>query len=141
MVECPHCFTLVIAKADGACPACGRNVNERSGTDAGKTAVTLKPVQPLPRLCTSCGTYTELRERISRSIQVGSQEVSFSKASLLHAFFRWALKVDRRYVIIDLPLCATCGVSRIQLVHVDFENFAMTFVVDRAFRDALIKTT
>ena len=137
MIECPHCFTKVIAKADSTCPACGRIVLDKDGTSPGQTAVILTPGQELPSLCTSCGTFTERRVRISRSIPVGSEELQLSSPGLLSAFFAWALRLSRRSVAVDIPLCALCGSSRIRLLHVDFENYAMTLVVDKAFRDAL----
>jgi len=40
-------------------------------------------------------------------------------------------------VIVDLPRCRMCNSSPIEPERVDFENYRMTFVVDRAFRQAL----
>src|SRR5690348_127239 len=36
---CPHCYRKVIPMADGTCPACGKNTNDRSGTDPTKVLV------------------------------------------------------------------------------------------------------
>lgn len=32
-IRCPHCFTTVLAKADGTCPACQKDTRDILGTD------------------------------------------------------------------------------------------------------------
>ena len=55
LTTCPHCFTRVIPKADGTCPACQRNVNDPRGADATRTSLRVSQGDVLPAVCCECG--------------------------------------------------------------------------------------
>src|SRR5258708_25597163 len=52
---CPHCFREVFVNIDALCPACRKNVDERSADDANLSPVEFVDGEALPPVCVVCG--------------------------------------------------------------------------------------
>ena len=140
LTECPHCFTDVLVKSDGTCPACLGNANDRPEADANMTKATLSDgSEKLPPLCISCGEATRRAVRFSRSAP--NPRFSYSGLSvfgLVRLLDRLSGKMEQQ-IILRLPQCKACASDgvRIRTHHLDFENGMVTLIVHKRFRQAL----
>src|SRR5215510_14319343 len=66
---CPHCYRKVIPMSDGSCPSCGKNTNDKAGTDPNKVLVGIRSGQRLPAICHSCGLPTQTTRKVAAASQ------------------------------------------------------------------------
>jgi hypothetical protein len=147
--ECPHCYARVIAKADGECPACHRNIRDLTGTDPTRTQATLLHGAKLPPFCCDCGAPTDRYVKVKSTMggPGGSNQkalwgalamlCSFSLGLLLMGALRreQLSKRPNDVAVIHMPQCEPCGsVRRPAPIRVDTEQLALTFVVHREFK-------
>jgi hypothetical protein len=140
LTECPHCFTSVLPKADGTCPACLANAGETSGVDANMTKVTLPSgAANLPPVCVCCGTNTKLAIAFDRTAPNPQFTPSgFSIFGLVRFLDRVSGKTVQQ-VALRIPQCEECASAgkKPRIHHLDFENALATVIVHRSFRQAL----
>ena len=90
MIECPYCFTRVELDRDGICPACRRDVSDRSNVDPDKTTLTIWGKAKQPWLCCTCVVNTNRQVKVVRSRKwqtVGSPEESNTLVTILALLF------------------------------------------------------
>lgn len=137
LVTCPHCYTRVLPKADGSCPACQKDTREISGADLTRASIRIEQGQELPGFCCDCGQATNryssvycvsrARDNPSGLAQIMIALVSWPMA--LYFFLRGIQNAGR--LRIKLPQCERCATRGTPLPqHVDFENARATFVVN-----------
>jgi hypothetical protein len=129
-VECPHCHTKILPRADNTCPACQRDLSNLTGVNPNKVSFLIYETEELPSYCYSCNRHTEQEVRVS-----GDQE------SVLSNFLTGDVSPEQTSnVIIFLPQCETCAeIEDPEPVEVDYELQTMTFVVHAGFRDRAIQ--
>lgn len=158
LIDCPHCFTRVVPKADGTCPACQKDTRETAGGDLTRATMPVAQGDVLPPVCCHCGRDT--RRCVAVSIEAagkgqdlpgGGTAISLllSLASLfvsmLAFLILWPVFVYRllrgiagtSVVEVRVPQCEVCaayGDPRPQ--RVDFENARMTLVVHKRLKEA-----
>ena len=143
---CPHCYRKVILKADGRCPSCGRDFNDRSGMDATRVVLVVRPSTQVPPLCFNCA-----RPATKRAVQV------ISNVEKGRGLQRWALartfgklipffnlftsfndaKNDISFQVM-LPICNACRRKKVP-IRIDFYDLVerqVHFVVHRALAEA-----
>ena len=149
IVECPHCHTSVIPKDNGECPACLKNMSDLSGVDPNVTSLTISQGQTLPAICFRCGRAARSTHRVvakrknpyvqSRAWEVLIIGILFAPLVWLYRRFFGSIR-DR--LEIRLPLCDGCAVKEgrdaIKPIHIDFDNYEMTFLVHKDFSAAAI---
>jgi hypothetical protein len=140
LTECPHCFTSVLTKADGTCPACLANASDISGVDANMTKGTLRSgAENLPPVCVSCGANTKRTTAFDRT----APNPQFSPSGFsIFGLVRFLDRVSGRTVqqiALNVPQCEEClsAGKKLRIHHLDFENALATFIVHRNFRLAL----
>lgn len=144
VVDCPHCFTKVIPKPDGTCPACQRNTQDGHARPD-HSAVRVAHNAELPPLCCGCGQATDQYHTITNHSSEGRAEGSGVLAflvallSLPMALFLLLRGIQETSVVqVKLPICPHCrqfGLPKPQ--YVDFKNARMTFVVHKRLKAAL----
>ena len=129
-LECPHCHTRVLPKANNICPACGDDISDLEGADSNQVSLSIHESEELPSFCYSCNAYTERYVRLSGD-----------KESDLEAFiFGQRDPKDTSNVIINLPQCEQCSeLDEPEPVEVDYEHQKMTFVVHRGFKERVFQ--
>jgi hypothetical protein len=146
--ECPHCHTYVMPKDSGQCPACLRDTNDLSGTDPHVTSLTISESQKLPPVCFRCGRAAQSTHRVvarRRNPYVASRAWEVLIIGWLFALPLW---LYRRFLgpygdrlELRLPICDECGAREkkhaIKPIHIDFDNYEMTFLVHKDFRAAV----
>ena len=148
VVDCPHCFTKVIPKPDGSCPACQRNTQENLARPD-FSAVRILHNATLPLICCGCGQAADQYQSITSHSTEGRTEVSGIMAILLAivslpmALFMLFRNIHETSVVqVKLPICPHCrqfGIPAPQ--YVDFKNARMTFVVHKRLKEALEPST
>ena len=130
IVECPHCHTWVLPKADNTCPACQSDLSDREGVDPNLVVLMVHESEELPSFCYSCNTYTE------RFVRVSGDRNSFLKDAILGQVD----PEDTSNVIIHLPQCEDCGNGgNPEPEDVDYERQTMSFVVHKRFKERVIQ--
>ncbi len=56
IVECPHCHTRVLPKADNICPACRENILDTHDVDPNMVSLSVRESQDLPPYCYRCNS-------------------------------------------------------------------------------------
>jgi len=139
--ECPHCFTDVLMKSDGTCPACLRDASNVSDQDLYMTKASLRHgTESPPNICAICGDATQ---RMGQFRRVAPQ---FTPSGL--SIFGIARFLDRlsgktaQEISLKVPECEACvsDGKRLRVHHLDFENAVATFIVHNRFKDALKST-
>jgi hypothetical protein len=144
VIDCPHCFTKVIPKPDGSCPACQGNTRvSRARPDY--SACRVGHNAPLPPICCGCGQAADQYYAITSHSTEGRSEASGVTALLLAmislpmAIFMLLRGMQETSVVqVKLPICPHCrqfGLPTPQ--YVDFKNARMTFVVHKRLKEAL----
>jgi hypothetical protein len=146
-VECPHCYTRVLAAATGQCPACGKNTTDpRLGSAVPRTKATIREGTRLPAICYHCGAPTDRMTTVRRGWK-GSGDSWVVEAMALLAMVLapfWALLwwLSRRpkphSMRVRLPQCVPCSrVSAPIVEHTDFAAGEITLLVHKDFRTAM----
>ena len=146
LVDCPHCFTAVVPKSDGTCPACQGDARA-PGLDPDKISLRIVQGAVLPSVCCDCGKFTDRFVDVSRSRSDDREQGSTFVGNLFGLFASWPLSLfmllrgidQTRVVQTQLPQCAVCaGDGAPRPRYVDFNEVRMTFVVHRKLKDAVI---
>lgn len=145
LVECPHCFTRVVAKPDGRCRVCKLDTEDVRGTDPSRTSIRIVQGADLPPVCCQCGESTRRWVRIC-SKRPGRHELpGLAQAAILGCLsLGIGVSVIPRHLLgadcVELSLiqCARCGrLGKPLPKYVDFPNARMTFVVHKKFRESV----
>jgi len=130
IIECPHCHTKVLPKANNICPACLNDVSDLQGVDQSMVSFTVYESEELPTFCYSCNLYTE------RTIRVSADSESIFEKFILKP----TAPENTSNVIIYLPQCETCAEdNEPEPVEVDYEFQTMKLVVHSGFRDRVLQ--
>jgi len=146
IVECPHCYTRVIARDDGSCPACGENTGDLSGTNPNETIVTVTPCQKLPDCCMLCGQSGTKHYQIGGTsgdditMSISASIVGFI-AALFTGFGFFSLPRDDMPFSVKIPLCSRCARPLPRPIHIDTENYQMRFLAHIQFRAEMERIT
>lgn len=145
LIECPHCLTTVLPKADRTCPACRETVDDRPPGNERRTSIQVRHGAELPPVCWHCGTpasrYVTLAA--SRHGTDGAPRTSASCVMMLLSLPIGLLLLlrgieQRSFLRIRMPACDDCaGRFRPEATYVDFENARATVVVNRKLREAI----
>lgn len=140
--ECPHCYCKVLPNSDGQCPACGKNTRDRAGVDPTRSRVRIRQDEPLPAVCMCCGKETESTRRVTCADEGDPTDV-VARGCLAAALgplltvLMTRKRLSRR-IVVFVPECRSCmAQGGAELVHVDLDNFELTFIADRGFAAAL----
>ena len=142
IVECPHCFTRVVAMADGTCPSCRGNVNDNEGLDLNMTALCVREGTSLPRVCFRCGAPAtdSVSVRAAQTPHSGSGpdalEVIGAAWGCLFALFV-ALTRPKRIVRVILPRCELCRHHEPEMLYANFDESWIKVVVHKRLSQAL----
>lgn len=139
--ECVNCYSKIIIKSDGKCPACGKSATIKDGPiDVAR--VDIIEAARCPGICSQCGTTTEKTIGITKKRQVGGESLL---VRILLAIARPAtlwnstIKGKRQSVTISVPLCEDCkNRTSIEVKHVDYDKAFMNIVVHSKFREAYL---
>lgn len=142
LVDCPHCYTRVVPKSDGTCPACQRQVTGEHDAQPGRTTLRVAQGTRLPPVCCDCGQPTE------RYVAVGGKSAGEPSgwSALIVSLFSWPIGLwmflrglERTSVVqVRVPQCWQCGRGgRPKPRYVDFPNARMTFVVHRKLKETV----
>jgi hypothetical protein len=144
----------VLPSGDGRCPACGGNVNDRSGKNADLTGLVIRETDQLPPHCYHCDAHTErviaidsdpsedsraIAGGIGRALLKGLLTLVMLPFGWLVLVFRGQRSASSRRIRLKLPECAACGrlgLSAIQ--HVDFAQGECTLAVHREFKQRVL---
>lgn len=130
IVECPHCHTRVVPKANNICPACRNNMLDLQGVNPNQVSLSIHESEELPSFCYSCNTFTERYIRVSGDKESDLEVLLFGQSS----------PEATSNVIINLPQCEQCGeMDDSKPVEVDYEHQKMTFVVHQGFKERVFQ--
>ena len=148
LTECPHCFTRVLPRPDGQCPACQQSTIDVRDADREFMTVTVREDSRMPDFCCTCMLPEQRLVRIARSRVVwgsgGDTGAAAVVAMVLHgllgglAGFVAMLHSDKRSgsqkVIVRVRQCRPCS-RRLPLepVFVNYDGYYMKIVVHRDF--------
>lgn len=145
ILECPHCLTLVLPRADRTCPACGGGVDDRPPSNERRTSVQLRHGADLPPVCWHCGSAATQFVTLTAA-RHGKDGAPTSLASCFITLLSLPVGIllllrgmeQRSSVRIRMPTCDYCAVRvRPAATYVDFENARATVVVNRKLREAI----
>lgn len=89
---CPYCFTKVVQRPDGTCPACSQDMNNVSPEALNRELLQIRVGDPVPDVCCRCGEYST--RKVSVSIYPdGTSEVNATRkyfGRLFHEFLTYA---------------------------------------------------
>jgi hypothetical protein len=149
VVECPHCFTRVIPKADGLCPACQQDTRQ-SGEAADRALIRVAQGDVLPPVCCDCGCETDryvtvrakTSRRADRDTDFAAEDVVFTILLgwlffLLRPFTRRIAATET--IQVKMPQCPPCGKRGLPTPrYVDFDRATVTFLVHRNLKDQTV---
>ena len=143
--ECPSCFTTVVPKDDGSCPACQQNMRGIP-VDSSRCSLRVSQGEQLPPICCRCGGATVDKVAIVRSSAEGRDEFSTTMKSLIASLFSLPMAVfailkgihETSVVEVRVPLCKQCVLDGpIEPRYVDFRNASMTLIVHKNLKNAI----
>lgn len=150
LTDCPHCFTRVVPKADGTCPACQRDIHESGSHDPNMVSMKIAQGDELPSVCCQCGLATDRLIRLHKTsagkdgLPTTFWEHLVARIAGLFAPIRAISMLETMFegsqatigVDVDLPLCDLCRAQGVpDPIYVDFANARMTLIVHRTFRE------
>ena len=148
LTECPHCFTRVLPKPDGQCPACQKSTVDVRDADREFTTVTVRENSNIPDYCCSCMLPERRLVRVVRSRVVwGASEDSGVGAAAAIAlrlliggfsFLVHLLHSEKRSgsqkVVVRVRQCRECSRHQpLEPTFVNYDAYSMKFVVHRDF--------
>ncbi len=131
---------------DGRCPSCGKNTNDRRGTDPNKTIVGLRAGRALPEICHACGVPTRRTQRLNVVSQQEGGDIAPGVGTLFINLIKplaWMHKVDVKSRTVELsllvPTCEQCSAAMKELTphYIDFDEKRFDLIVHREFKRAL----
>ena len=142
LVDCPHCYTRVVPKSDGTCPACQREMALEDGVRSTWTTMKISQGAHLPPVCCECGSRTRRYVHVDADTGSGPKawlEIIASLTSWPSTLWMfWQTMKRTSCVRVRMPQCSECGRSgKPKPRRVDFPNATMTFVVHRRFQHAV----
>jgi len=152
-VDCPHCFTYVVPKADGHCPACQQDTRDVGAWEREHTTVVIGEHSHLPEICCDCGVPARRIVRVKRSKpnkdEAVTEYVESQSAALLvlllvlrvllgpfAAIISQFVGSQRNWLHVSVSIvqCSECAESGPpEPLRVDHQLFTMRFVVHRNF--------
>lgn len=107
--ECPHCHNDVMVRPDGLCLACGKDQNDKTGTNPDMTMLTIENVSQLPAHCFLCGVPTERMQTFT----LRYRRTAFALPDWMLPLARMSTYLpgseDQTKEKMRLPTCAECG--------------------------------
>ena len=144
LTECPHCYSDVLVKSDGSCPACQRKVEDLAGTTPELTKVSLQHgATSLPQVCIVCGEVSSLTVSFRRqapnanyATDPNTGVASGAGGFLLAKILDFISGKSHLEIAMQLPRCASCSSQHreVRVQQLDFENARATLIVHRNFR-------
>lgn len=135
-VECPHCHHDVMVRPNGICLACGKDQNDKTGTNPDMTMLTVENISKLPANCFLCGVETQRMQ----TFRMTYRTTAFSVPS-------WALPLARMMAYVPgmefsttdrlrLPTCLACGkqAKRVKPLSI-WSGLDCRILVHRIFRE------
>jgi hypothetical protein len=132
--------------ADGVCPSCGKDTNNRAGVDPTKVLVGIHSGRRLPGLCHWCGNATTNTKRVSAASEPQDTTIASGFGEVLAQFIRpfgifdrlerSAKRVELR---LTLPTCKECA-RHLRLItphYIDFDAHRIDLVVHVEFKKAM----
>lgn len=147
LIQCPHCYTKVMPKPDGSCPACQKDTADLRGTDPTRHSLRLLQGTSLPGICCDCGEETDRYFIVSCTSSTDRDQLSGFAQSLIALLVSWPMALyffllgiqNRTVVRIRMPQCHDCALtSPPKPRYVDYGNARMTFVVHNNLYQAVI---
>jgi len=132
--------------ADNICPACGKNTQERAGTDPNQILTSICSGDHLPPICFHCGLATEKRRRLRLTLEPeGATSGGLLGAFCAHLVEGFSLfnRMENLSKTIEIslriPVCRQCWKSLRRIVpeHIDFDAHRIDLVVHQEFRKAI----
>ncbi|MFZ5988567.1 MAG: hypothetical protein ACOYWZ_15775 [Bacillota bacterium] len=145
IIECPHCYERVLPQQDGTCPNCRRNTQILGGSRHELTKVDIKQSYSLPDVCFKCGEKSDSFVIIKRSHSTSKESPIVKIIVLIFSPFAFLMNNgfgSGRYTVIKItmPICTKCkSAEKIEPVHIDFDNYTMSFITHYKFKEELIK--
>ncbi len=141
IVECPHCHTRVLPKADNICPACRENILDMQDVDPNMVSLTVKESQELPPYCYRCNSYTERYVQIEGDPEPAWEKIVRVLGSALVPLRKRQTDEGTTNVFINLPQCEVCAkLEDPTPLYVDYDEQGMTFIVHKGFRERVQPT-
>lgn len=150
--ECPNCYTTVIFKDDGLCPAC-HLAPDAPTADRTKTKVTIWEGQDLPDVCFCCGNQTTSMMVIRRSsssprlrvLKIFLNVILFPLKLLMFGLRRMLADDtgSRCYqsLKVKVPVCLKCrNGNSPHIVGTHFEEGTISFIVPRSVKDEILNS-
>ncbi len=147
LMQCPHCFTKVMPKGDGSCPACHKATQDAKETSPTRRSLRLSQGESLPGICCDCGEVTDRYFSVTCSSSPEENQPAGFGQALIGMLFSWPMALyffllgiqNTRVVRVRMPQCRTCAQARTPEVrHVDFGNAAITFVVHNNLYEEIV---
>jgi hypothetical protein len=138
IVECPHCYTRVIPIENDTCPSCHKNVLEIKNIKQHLTSIAIKESSALPKYCCQCNLPTNRFVTVKESVKTGDVNLLLRLMVFIFSpiLILFTEGDNRRSMKVKMPQCSQCArKSGLKPLHVDFENYQMTFVVHKEFRE------
>ena len=145
LIDCPHCYTRIVPKSDGSCPACQRDTRDTTGLDLSWTSIRVSQSDVLPPVCCECGLRTSRMVSVYRKTSPAG-EPSTLVGMAIFWLVSWVVGLwlilrgmaNASVVEVRLPQCEACaGQGPPEPRFVDFGNARMTFIVHKNLRDAM----
>jgi hypothetical protein len=137
MIDCPHRYTRVVPKSDGACPACQKDTRDTVGLDLSRTTIRVSQGEVLPPVSCERGQRTFRVVSVYRKSSSGDGPTVLGGAAIF-GLLSWPLGLwymlrgvtNTAVVEAKLPQCEACAdLGPPEPRYVDFENARMIFVV------------
>lgn len=145
LIDCPHCYTRIVPKSDGSCPACQQDTRDTTGLDLSRTSIRVSQGDLLPPVCCGCGQQTSRVVSVYRKTSP-AEEPSTIFGTVIFGLVSWSIGLwlmlrgmaNTTVVEIKMPQCEACaGRGPPEPRYVDFGNARMTLVVHRNLKDAM----
>lgn len=146
MTECPRCRMMVPLKEDGTCKFCGKAPDDTEGIDPNKVAMPIGPLTELPKVCYVCGQFADKTRKFSR----GRSNPHFKADDdpIIRPGFSWlgilaplitflsTPRMGHDQITLTIPVCSRCGVTELEIDHIDWEHSRVRIVCHRLLREA-----
>ena len=135
IAECPRCRRKVALRGDGNCPGCGKSPSDIAGVDLDRVAIVLRSHANLPKVCYNCGQTADHTKRITESRRSPHAETGKGAALGLLGIVVEKIFQGGQTISIRVPVCGRCKSTKPEVDRVDWDNYRLTLIVHRRFRD------
>jgi hypothetical protein len=145
LIDCPHCYTRIVPKSDGSCPACQKDTRDTTGLDLSRTSIQVSQGEMLPPICCGCGQQTSRTVVVYRKATPPGEPSTFVGAAVFW-LLSWPLGIwlmlrgmaNATVVEVKVPQCEVCARrGSPEPRYVDFANARMTLIVHRNLKGAM----